>query len=139
MTPAQAILIIGGMLNLLISSLAGYVLLWVRARDPRRVMSRYAAVTHTSAVTNGVLLLGLSMAIPHTGFIAPINTAIALSEVAATLLSTGRNIVSWRRGFNDSIAEGSDLGIRTRGLLNIIHLFNSAAILYGVARTALGI
>ena len=38
-----------------------------------------------------------------------------------------------------AIAEGSDLGRRTRALVNIIHLFDSAAILYGVVRTALGI
>jgi hypothetical protein len=139
MTAPQAILIIGGLLNIVISALAGFLVLWIRARDPKRPMSRYAAVTHTSAITNGVLLLGLSVAIPHTGFIGPINIAIACAEVLATLLSTVRNVISWRRGFNDAIAEGSDLGLRTRGLVNMIHLFDSAAILYGVVRTALGI
>jgi hypothetical protein len=139
MTPPQTILILGGLFNLLFSSLAGYLLLWVRARDPQRKVSRYAAVTHTSSITNGLLLLGLSVAIPHTGFIAPINIGIACAEVLATLLSNVRNIISWSRGFNDAISEGSDEGIRARGLVNMIHLFDAAAILYGVARTALGI
>jgi hypothetical protein len=139
MTTPQAILIIGGMLNILISSLAGYLVLWIRTRDPRRPISRYAVTTHTSAILNGVLLLSLSVAIVHTGFINPINVAIALAEVAATLLSTVRNIISWSRGFNDSIAEGGQFGIRTRGLVNIVHLINATAILYGVTRTALGI
>jgi hypothetical protein len=139
MTTPQAILIIGGMLNILISTLAGYLLLWIRARDPRKPISRYAVTTHTSAITNGVLLLGLSVAIIHTGFIEPINIGIAIAEVTATILSTVRNQISWAQGFNDAIAEGSDSGIRVRGLVNMIHLFNAAAILYGVTRTALGI
>jgi hypothetical protein len=139
MTTAQAIFIVGGMLNIVISSLAGYMLFWIRARDPKKPISRYGITTHTSAITNGVLLIALSVAIPHTGFIAPINIVIACAEVLATLLSTVRNIISWRRGFNDAIAEGAELGIRTRGLVNIIHLFDSAAILYGVTRTFLGI
>lgn len=139
LTTPQAILIIGGMLNILISSLTGYLVLWIRARDPKKPISRYAITAHTSAIMNGVLLLGLSVAIVHTGFINPINIGIALAEVTATLLSTLRNIISWSHGFNDAIAEGSDAGIRARGLVNMIHLVNAAAILYGVSRTALGI
>jgi len=139
MTTPQAILIIGGMLNILISTLAGYLVLWIRARDTHKPISRYAATTHTSAITNGVLLLGLSVAIVHTGFIEPINIMIAIAEVIATLFSTARNLINWSRGYNDAIAEGSDLGIRLRALANMIHLFNAAAILYGVTRTALGI
>jgi hypothetical protein len=139
MTTPQAILIIGGMLNILISSLAGYVLFWLRSRDVKRPMSRYGVTTHTSAIIGGVLLLGYAVAIPHTGFIAPINIGIALTEVLATLLTNVRNIVSWRHGFTDALAEGTEAGLRTRGLVNMIHLFNSAAVLYGVTRTALGI
>lgn len=139
MTTPQAIFIIGGALNILIASLAGYMLFWIRARDPKRKISRYGVVTHTSALINGVLLFGFSVAIVHTGFIAPINIAIASAEVLATLLSTVRNVISWSYGYDDAIAEGTEAGIRVRGLVNIIHLFNSAAILYGVTRTALGI
>lgn len=139
MTTPQAIFIIGGMLNILISSLAGYMVFWIRARDPKKPISRYAITTHTSAVIGGVLLLGYAVAIPHTGFIAPVNIGIALAEVLATLLTNVRNIISWRRGFNDALAEGTEAGLRARGLVNIIHLFNSAAVLYGVTRTALGI
>lgn len=139
LTTPQAILIIGGMANIVISSLAGYVLLWIRTRDPKEAISRYALTTHTSAIMNGVLLLGFSVAMPHTGFIPEVNIGIAIAETVATFLSNARNILSWSHGFNDAIAEGSDLGRRTRALVNIIHLFDSAAILYGVARTALGI
>lgn len=139
MTTAQAILIIGGLLNILFSSLAGYMVLWIRARNTQAPISRYAITTHTSAIMNGTLLLGLSVAIPHTGFIAPINIAIASAEVLATMFSSIRNVLSWSLGFNDAVAEGTDVGLRLRGLANMIHLFNASAILYGVVRTALGI
>lgn len=139
MTTPQAILIIGGMLNIFISSLAGYMLIWIRARDPKRVISRYALTTHTAAIINGVLLLGMSVAIPHTGFISQINIGIAIAETIATLLTTVRNVISWSAGFDDAIAQGNDASLRLRSLVNMIHLFDSAAILYGVTRVALGI
>ncbi len=139
MSTPQAILIVGGMVNIVISSLSGYVLLWIRSRDPKRPISRYAITTHTAAITNGLLLLGLSAAIPHTGFIPGINIGIATAELIATLLATVRNIRSWSANFDDAIAQGGDAANRFRGFVNIIHLFDSAAILYGVVRTALGI
>jgi hypothetical protein len=139
MTTPQAILIIGGMANIVISSLAGYMLLWIRMRDPQKPISRYAITTHTSAIINGVLLLGISVAIPHTGFINEINIGIAIAETVAAFLSSVRNIHSWSLGMNDAIAEGTDTGRRTRALVNIVHLIDSAAIMYGVARVALGI
>lgn len=139
MSTPQAILIIGGLLNILVSSLAGYMVLWIRARNTKAPISRYAVVTHTSAIMNGTLLFGLSIAIQYTGFITPINIGIACAEVLATFLSTGRNIVNWARNHTDAIAEGSGTAIRLRGLANMIHLFDVAAILYGVVRTALGI
>ena len=139
MTTPQAILIIGGLLNILFSSLAGYMVLWIRARNTKAPINRYAITTHTSAIMNGTLLFGLAVAIPHTGFIAPINIAIACAEVLATVFSSIRNVHSWMQGFNDAVAEGTEVGLRLRGLVNIIHLFDAAAILYGVVRTALSI
>jgi len=139
MTTPQAILIIGGLLNILFSSLAGYMVLWIRARNTKAPISRYAVVSHTSGIMNGTLLFGLAVAIQHTGFIAPINIAIACAEVLATAFSAIRNVHSWAQGFNDAVAEGPEVAVRLRGLANIIHLFDAAAILYGVVRTALGI
>ena len=139
LTTPQAILIIGGLLNIVFSSLAGYLVFWIRARNPKAPISRYAITTHTAAIMNGTLLFGLAVAIPHTGFIAPINIGIACAEVLATVFSSIRNVHSWSRGLNDAVAEGTEVGLRLRGLANMIHLFDAAAILYGVVRTALGI
>ena len=139
MTTPQAILIIGGLLNILFSSLAGYMVFWIRARDKHAPITRYAVTTHTASIMNGTLLFGLAVAISHTGFITPINTGIACAEVLATVFSSIRNVHSWAQGFNDAMAEGTEVGLRLRGLANMIHLFDAAALLYGVVRTALGI
>ena len=139
MTTAQAILIIGGLANFLFSALVGYLVLWVRARDVHAHMSRYSIVAHTNAIMNASLLLGLAVAIPHTGFLPAINIGIAIAEVIATVLANVRNVVSWKGGFDDAVAQGSDAANRLRGLANMLHLFDAAAILYGVTRTALGV
>jgi hypothetical protein len=139
MSTPQAILIVGGLVNIVISSVAGYILLWVRMRDPAKPISRYAITTHTSAITHGLLLLGLSLAIPHTGYIPAISIGIAVAEVVATLFANMRNILSWRSNFDDAISEGTVTDNRLRALVNAIHLFDSVALLYGVTRTALAI
>jgi len=63
-------------------------------RDPKKAISRYAITTHTSAIMNGLLLLGISVAMPHTGFINEVNIGIATAETIATFLSSGRNILN---------------------------------------------
>jgi hypothetical protein len=68
LTAAQTWLIAGGMFNLFFSTIAAYALFWVRTRDPQKPVPRFGLITHTSSLTNGVLLLALSVAIPHTGF-----------------------------------------------------------------------
>lgn len=139
LSPPQAIFIIGGMLNILFSSLVGYMVLWVRTRDPKKPVSRYSMVTHNAAIMNGTLLIALSVAIQYTPFIEPVKIGLALAEVLATTLSAIRNVVSWNNEFNDAIGQGSSHSNRLRGLGNIFHLFNAAAILYGVVRVAFGI
>ena len=138
MSSAQAILIIGGLANFLFSSLAGFFILWLRTRDVTVSLSRYAVLTHTSAVMNASLLLGLSVAIPHTGFIPTINNGIAVVEVIASVLSSVRNVLSWKNGYSDAIAQGGDTSNRLRGLVNMLHLLGAAALLYGVTRSTLG-
>lgn len=135
----QAILLMGGLANILVSSLIGYVVLWVRMRDTQKPMSRYSMVAHTGAIMNGTLLMGFAFAIQYTPFIEPVKTGIAIAEVSATVFFTLRNILSWRDDFQDAIGQGTVRDNRLRGLVNVIHLFNASAILYGVARVAFGI
>jgi hypothetical protein len=139
MTTAQTWLIVGGVFNLFFSTLAAYALYWVRLRDPQKPVPHYGLIAHTSSVTNGMLLLGLSIAIEHTNFAPGINTGLAVAAVVATELSNVRNIILWAQGHQDSFAEVSDVQRRLRGLTNIINLVVMSSIFYGVARTALGL
>ena len=138
MTTAQAWLIAGGLFNLFFSTLAAFALYWVRLRDVQLPVPRYGLITHTSSVTNGTLLLALSVAIEHTSFTPGINTGLAITAVLATELTNGRNIMLWAQGRQDGFAEVSDTQRRLRGLTNTLNLVVMAAIFYGVARTALG-
>jgi hypothetical protein len=139
LSASQAIFLIGGLLNVLVGALSGYIVLWVRTRDPEKPMSRYSMVTHTGTLMNAALLIGFAYAIQYTPFIEPIKIGMALTEVIATFFFIARNILSWRDDFSDAIAQGSLAANRLRGLINVIHLFNAAAMVYGVSRVAFGV
>ena len=139
MTTAQTWLIVGGVFNLFFSTLAGYALYWARLRDLQKPTPHYGLIAHTSSVTDGLLLLGLSIAIEHTNFAPGINTGLAIAAVLATELTNGRNIMLWAQGHQDGFAEVSDWQRRLRGLTNLINLVVMSSIFYGVARTALGL
>jgi len=138
MYAAQAILIIGGMFNLMFSTIAAFLLYWVRLRDPAMPVPHYGLITHTSSVTNGMLLLTLALAIQYTSFTPAINTGLAVAEVIATLLTNGRNLRFWYEGIDDSFRQTSELERRLRGLANTINLVVMSSIFYGVIRTVLG-
>jgi hypothetical protein len=138
MTSAQAWLIIGGMFNLLFSSLAAYALYWVRLRDPVKPVPHYGLITHTSSITLGLVLIALSVVIEHTNFTPTINTGLAVAVVISTLLTDARNLWMWVEGLDDGFAEVNDTRRRLRGLTNIINLVVMASIFYGIVRTTLG-
>lgn len=139
MSAAQSWLVIGGLFSLFFSTLAAFSLYWIRLRDPARPAPHYGVITHTSSVTNGVLLLALATVINNTPFPPAINTGFAIAEVVATLLSNGRNLWLWHEGVTDGFAQVSEWRVRLRGLGNIIHLVVIGSILYGLVRTVLGI
>jgi hypothetical protein len=136
---AQSWLIVGGMFSLLLSTLVAFALFWVRAREPQRPAPHFGLVSHKATLWNGFLLLGLSVAIEHTGFTPQINVILAITEVLATVLSNGRNILTWAEGVEDSFAQGTPASIRMRGLGNVLHLVVISGVFYGVTRTALGL
>jgi hypothetical protein len=139
LAPAAAILLVGGLANLAFSTFAGFTLYWIRMRDVTVPPPRYAHITHTSATTNGLLLIALSVAVVHSGFTEPVMIALAVAEVIATVLSDARNVLSWHQRIGDGFADIPESERRLRGLGNVIHLVVITALLYGVTRTALGI
>lgn len=139
MSTAQQLLIVGGVFNLFLGTLAAYALYWVRVNKPDVPAQRYGLTTHKVTLWNGFLLLGLAVAIDHTGFTPALNSALAGLEVLATLMSDGRNIYSWYRGTKDEFAEASEFRRRLIGLGNLLHVLAQGGILYGITRTFLGL
>jgi len=139
MSTAQSWLIVGGLLNLFIGTLAAYALYWVRVSQPDRPAPHYALIAHRITIMNGLLLLGLSLAIEHTQFAPVINTLLAAFEVVATLLADARMLFNWSRGLEDEFAQGTELQRRFVGLANLLHLVAISGIFYGVTRAALGL
>ena len=139
MSIAQSVLIVGGLLNLLFSIIASYFLYWQRIRHPETVAQRYGLVTHKVTLWNGFLLLGLSVAIEHTGYAAYVNIGLATAQVIGTLLSSLSNVLRWARGVQDQFAQGPEWRVRLIGLAHLIDLLVISALLVGVARTASGL
>jgi hypothetical protein len=139
MSTAQSLFIIGGVLNLLLSVLAAYGLYWQRVRHPEIPAQRYALVSHKVTLWNGFLLLGLSVAIGHTGYIDLVNTGLAAAQVTGTLLSDISNFMRWARRLEDQFRQGPEWRVRLIGLAHLIDLLVISAILVGVTRTALGL
>ncbi len=138
MSAAQSVLIVGGMFNLFFSSIAAFTLYWARLRNPMAPAPRYGVITHTSSVTNGILLLALAVAIEHTNFTPNINSGLAIAEFTATLFTNGRNLLFWYEGIDDSFSQTPEWRRRLRGVGNMINLVVMSAIFYGVTRTMLG-
>lgn len=139
MTTAQSWLLVGGVLNILLSNLAAYFLFWSRVRKPDEPAQRYGLVSHKVTLWNGFLLLGLSVAIEHTSFTPTVNAWLAASQVVGTLLSDLSNFQRWASAKQDQFREGPEWRVRAIGLAHLIDLVVISAILYGVARTALGL
>jgi hypothetical protein len=139
MSVAQSWLIVGGVLNLLLAHLAAYFLYWSRVRSPEQPAQRYGLVSHKVILWNGFLLLGLAVAVDHTGYTPTVNAWLAAAQVVSTLLADGSNLQRWAVGKQDQFREGPEWRVRAIGLAHLIDLVVVSAILVGVARTALGL
>jgi hypothetical protein len=137
MSPAQRWLIVGGVLNLFLAVLASYFLYWSRIRNPEQPAQRYGLVSHKVTLWNGFLLLGLAVAIEHTGYTPTVNVWLAAAQVIGTLLSDGSNFQRWATAKQDQFQEGPVWRVRAIGLAHVIDLVVISAILVGAARTAL--
>jgi len=116
-----------------------YVLYWQRVRFPDLPAQRYALVSHKITLWNGFLLLGLSVAIDHTGYVPYVNIGLALAQVAVTLAADVGNFMRWSQGLQDQFRQGPEWRVRMIGLAHLIDLLVISAMLFGVTRTALGL
>jgi hypothetical protein len=131
-TAASRILVLGGVANLVLSFLLGWILSGRRMHSPMDA-HRWLLTAHEVALQEGLLLLGLAVALPYA------QLPPWAAELGAWLLVVGSafqdlsGLVNWLRGTGDQFAERSAGWV----LASINAVINSAGlgvVAFGVAR-----
>ncbi len=127
---ATRILVLGGVLNLVLSFLLGWLLSAKRMKGPMEP-HRWLLVAHEVSLQEGVMLLGLAFALSYARLPGSLATIGAGLLVAASVFQDLSGIVNWLRSSGDQFAERSSGWI----LATVNALANTAGlgiIAYGV-------
>ncbi len=103
---AVQILVVGGVANLALSFLLGWVLSARRMKGPMEPQ-RWLLVAHEVSLQEGLMLLGLGFALTFAEMPGWLATAGAISLVAASAFQDLSGIVNWLRRTGDQFAERS--------------------------------
>jgi hypothetical protein len=129
-TPAAHLLVVGGVANLVLSFLLGWVLAGRRlnsAMEPHR----WLLTAHEVSLQEGLMLLGLAFALGFARLPPGWATAAAWLLIVASALQDFSGIVNWLRGTGDQFAE------RSTGWL--LATFNAVANTAGLLIVAWGV
>src|SRR5262245_6093564 len=123
LSAAGRVLIVGGVLNLVLSFLLGWVLSARRMKGPMEPL-RWLLTAHEVSLQEGVMLLCLAFAARYSNLPASIATAGAWLLVVGSAFQDFSGIVNWLRKTNDQFAERSFGWIlaSTNAVLNTIGL-----------------
>ncbi len=130
-TAASRVLVAGGVGNLVLSFLLGWVLSSRRIREPMD-KHRWLLVAHEVSLQEGLLLLGIAVAMPFAQLSPGLAGVAAWLLLAASVFQDASGIVNWLRGTGDQFAEKSTGWV----LASINAVLNSAGlgiVAYGVA------
>lgn len=129
---AIRILVLGGIGNLILSFVLGWMLSAKRMKGPMEP-HRWLLIAHEVSLQEGMLLLGLGFATMFAKLSATTATAGAILLVAASVFQDFSGIVNWLRRTGDQFAERSSgwLLATVNAILNTAGL---AIIAYGVIR-----
>lgn len=133
---ALQILVVGGVANLVLSFLLGWVLSAKRMKEPLE-QHRWLLIAHEVSLQEGLMLLGLGFALSFAQLPDWLATAGAVSLVAASVFQDFSGIVNWLRGTRDQFAERSTGWV----LASINAVLNTAGLLIiavGVVRGVFG-
>ena len=103
---AIKVLVLGGVLNLVLSFALGWVLSLHRTKDPIEP-HRWLLVAHEVAMMEGVMLLALAFASLFARLPSWLATTGAVALVVASLFQDMSGVVNWRRKTGDQFAERS--------------------------------
>jgi hypothetical protein len=105
-TSAVHVLVVGGLLNLVLSFALGWVLSLRRVAEPIEPNS-WLLVAHTVAMQEGCFLLGLGFAISFAKLPGWLAVVAAWLLVAASMFQDFSGVVNWLKKTGDQFAEKS--------------------------------
>lgn len=105
-TSAVHVLVVGGLLNLVLSFALGWVLSLRRVAEPIEP-NRWLLVAHTVAMQEGCFLLGLGFAVSFARLPGWLAVVSAWLLVAASMFQDFSGVVNWLKKTGDQFAEKS--------------------------------
>ena len=127
---AQKILIVYGTLSLGYGFALGIPISQARMRAPEA--SRHLVIAHLSAIIQGAVHLGLSVALELSELTAWLETASALLLITGSALFVAGGTTNWLQGVGDHFAERS-LGWKLFAASSVGHLAGIVIVIAGVA------
>lgn len=129
MTTAQKILVVYGVVSLTYGFLLGIPISNVRMRSPSA--PRHLITAHLSAIIQGAVHLGLSVALTLSALTAWVETAAALLLVGGSALFVAGATVNWLQRVDDHFAVRST-GWKLLATSSMGHLLGIVVVLVGV-------
>jgi hypothetical protein len=130
--PAAHVLVVGGVANLVLSFLLGWLLSARRMREPIDSY-RWLLTAHEISLQEGVMLLGLAVALPWAHLPGWCAELAAWLLVVGSLFQDFSSIVNWLRGTRDQFAERS-AGWVLASVNAVINTAGLGIVAVGVAR-----
>ena len=134
-TTAQKILVLGGVGNLVLSYLLGWILSTKRLKGPMEP-HRWLLTAHEVSLQEGVLLLGCAFALGFATLSHALGVASASLLVAASVFQDFSGIVNWLKKTGDQFAEKST-GWLLASVNAVLNTAGLAILTYGVVRGVL--
>lgn len=129
MTTAEKILVTYGVLSLGYGFMLGIPL--SRVRMTTAVAPRHLVIVHLSAIMQGAVHLGLSVALALSALTASLETTAALLLVVGSALFVAGGTLNWKQGVGDHFAERSP-GWRLFAASSVGHLTGMTIVIVGV-------
>jgi hypothetical protein len=106
METAAKVLVVGGVLNLALAFVLGFILSNSRLKEPAKTQP-YLAVAHRVSLWEGFMLLGLVFAVELSDLSSGVETLAAVLLVASSAFQDGSSVLNWVQGVADEFAERS--------------------------------
>ena len=132
---AIRVLVLGGVLNLVLSFVLGWVLSLKRMKEPM-TKHHWLLVAHTVSLQEGLMLLGLGFAMSFAVLGKTLAATGAWLVVLASAFQDFSGVVNWLKGTGDQFAEKST-GWLLASINAVLNTAGLAIIAYGVLRGVL--